>query len=516
MGTGPSSIWASYKIFDTRHCTGSSAQVPNGSGISAIETSGPNNMRYALAGSYDEACYFTTLDASGNVLSTMAYPFPMLQSEASMVYAKPILVESNVANEYFICGYFESNMYVIKVAANGSILWSSFYTLGNEVIPKDIIMSPYRSGQLIVVGETNISPQDNQGFFMTIDGSSGNATSTKLFGYTDKMDGFGSIVGGAFVNSGNDKGFVIGGYTENPRDQTVSTPWILKLDQLGNIIWNKVLDPIVGSTKGIIDLVERLNTFGGYEYYALTTSHLGMQVLKLDEEGRPFPTLTSSSLHNEFVYDLPSLNPSHANSISYANTAAITANVGIQVFGTASNFAGFSSSYLVNAYFNGETNCYRSLNKMSDPIEGPGEITPLEPGKFGSFTACSNFYVYAYFSGGSTNTPCYGPMSSGSNLRIMSSGIDPQDQTNENFSVSPNPISDRATVNYTSYDNSKISINVSNLLGQTIVNVNLEQGLAGSYQQEIDFTSLNVQSGVYFVNTTVDGKLHKQKVIYTK
>lgn len=514
MGSGSSSIWAAYKVFESGECSGSLTQVLNGNGITAIETSGANNLRYALAGVYDKACYFTTLDSWGNVLSTMSYPFPKLPSGLFPAPSKPVIVESDHAGDYYICGSFEAQMYVINVNSTGNINWSSFYSITNNANPKDIMMSPYYPGELIVIGETNASTSDVQGFFMRLD-SAGNIINTKLYGSVDGMDGFGSITKGAYIDPSNAEGFVVGGYTQLLDGTNGPTAWALKLDPKGNIIWSNLLTPSTGQNTGIIDLVERKNKYGDYEYYTLLNSNVGMQVLKLNNKGNPF-TVSPVNLHNEFIYDLPAQNSSKATSISYVENQAFSNNPGIQVFGTATNFPGFSSSYVVNAYFNGETSCYRTLKVIRSVEAGPEKTYELEIKKMGSFTSCPNFQVVAYFPGGSVNYPCLGLSLLGNNQRTMPSGTELKEEANENFSVYPNPVINKAQINYSVADNDEAKIDVYNLIGQHILTVNPQPKLAGTYQEEIDFASLNVESGVYFVTTAVNGNVHKQKIVYSK
>ena len=522
MGSGSSSIWAAYKIYDANACSGSLSQVLNGYGVSAIETVGPNYERYALAGVYDKACYFTTLDKFGNVVSAISYPFPyQLNTSLSALAAqfssplKPILVESDIPGEYYICGNFDSKMYVIHVNSTGAILWSSFYSVGMDVKPKDIMMNPYQKGQLIIVGETSLSPIDNQGFLMNIDGVSGQVVTTRVFGDPTANEGFGSIIQGASISPSNGAGLVIGGYSK-ALGATSADAWVLKLDQTGNILWSNLLNPSLGNNMGVIDIVERLNTFNNYEYYALLNSSVGMQVLKLDDKGYPFQTSSPNALYNEFVYDLPALNSSKATSISYVNSPAYSVDMGIQVYGTASNFTGFSSSYVVSAYFNGETNCYRTLTTMQGLNRGPVFNTGLWVNQSSGFVACTNFAVVAFFPGGAINYPCSGLMASGSNQRSMPSGISMETNDEENFSVYPNPVSDKTQVSYSASDNSEVSIDLYSLLGQHLAHIQPEAKLAGTYKEEIDFSSLDLQSGVYFVTTIVDGKSHKQKILYTR
>jgi hypothetical protein len=526
MGTGASAIWSAYKVFDANACTGSSlTQVLNGYGVSAIETNGANGLRYALAGSYDKACYFTTLDSSGNVMSAMSYPFPHPPLNPFMLPSKPIIVESDNPNEYYICGSFETDMYIINVNASGTIIWSSYYSLGEGVSPKDIIMSPYNLHHLIVVGELTTSPIDKQGFFMDLDASTGITQQIKTYGNPGVADKFSTICLGSNIGPGNGSGFVIGGFTQmGPGGLTQQlfngtvggSSWVIKLDAGGNIIWNNIISPSLGINNGVIDIVERLNTFNNYEYYALLNASVGMQVIKLDGGGLPFPTSPPNAQFNEFVYDLPALIPSKPTSISYVNGPSTSPDVGIQMYGTASNFPGFSSSYVVSAYFNGETNCYRTLTTIHSSDPGPGSIDVISANQYGSFSDCSNFQVVAFFPGGSVNYPCSGLIPAGSNQRVMSAGVSGQMNNDGDFGVYPNPVTNKAIIKYAASDNSKVNIDVYNLLGEHITGINADPAAAGTYEKEVDFSTLKIESGVYFVTVKVDATTYKQKIIYTK
>ena len=515
MGSGLSSIWPCYKIFESNACTGSLSQVLNGYGVSAVETKGSNGEAYAIAGSYDNACYFCTIDKFGNIISTMSYPFPYTPTLLNGTPTQPIIIESDRKDEYFICGYFESDMYIINVDATGAILWSSFYAMGKKVMPKDLIMSPYHQGELVVVGETEVSPIDKQGFFMLVDGHNGGVLNSKIYGHVNEMEGFGSITIGSYVNPNNSDGFVIGGYAHKLNGVIGLTTWVLKLDPVGNFIWSKIIEPTMGSNVGVIDILERLNTFNNYEYYALLNSSVGLQVLKLADDGRPFPISSPNSLHNEFVYDLPSLIPAKATSLSYVNNQVPGADVGIQAFGTSSNFSGFSNSYAVSAYFNGETNCYRTLGVINNHDKGGRNSRHIPTNKYGSYSTCSNFQIQAFFPGGSINYPCQGLMSTGSNQRTLPAGVNIKADEEENFSVFPNPITDKAQVNYSVSDNSEVNIYIYSLLGEKILHLKPELKLAGNYTEEINFSALDLKNGIYFVTTVVDGTAHKQKIIYT-
>ena len=520
MGSGASSFWSAYKVYaGALGCDDTISQVLNGLGVAAIETNGPNNLNYALAGVFDRGCYFATLDNSGNVLSTQLFSFPKSSGLGFDPPSKPIIVELANKNQYYICGSFEGSMYVIKVDATGNVLWSSFYKLTTQLSPKDMIISTKNPNNLLIIGNVQKQFWSTDGFFMELNGSNGNVNFVKSYGTPIIRDGFNSITAASYISSANADGYVIGGYAELIPGQA----WIIKLDPSGNIIWSKLIKPSSGINSGVADIIERRNTSNNFEYYGVLASNAGMVVIKLDDSGNPFPISSPNALYNEFVYNISAYGSATPNSISCINNTGTPSlnssiNPGIQVFGTTNNFPGFTSSYVVSAYFNGQTNCSGNLTTINSVSPGPYFIEVPMAIKYGSLPTCSNFQILAFFPGGSVNYPCSGLMSNGSNQRGMVTGIPAVAITNSDidFNVYPNPVSNKATVNYTSGDNDKIKIEVYNLLGQSIKTLQPEGRTAGSNTEEIDFNDLKIESGVYFVALTINNNLYKQKILYTK
>ncbi|PBQ33416.1 hypothetical protein CNR22_17060 [Sphingobacteriaceae bacterium] len=515
LGAGPSSMSVSYKVFDASACIPGAplSQVLTGNGVSAIETNGANGFRYAIAGSYDKACYFTAIDTAGNVLAAVSYPFPYLPTGLYPAPSKPLIVESDTPGEFYICGCFESKIYVLKVNSAGAILWSSFYALGLGVDAKDIMADPYMPGHFIVVGQTTTLLLDKQGVFMRLNGMTGNVIMTKTFGDYGIQEEFGTVVEAHAATTSGGAGFILGGQRHflNASEK----PWILKISPQGTIVWSYLPLTSAGTRGAVVDVTERLNTFNNYEYYALLDSDAGLHVLKLDYSGQPFPTSSPNALHNEFIYNLSSSLPPKAASISYIDNAASNSNAGIQVFGTSSHWPGFSSSYVVSAYFNGEINCYPTLTTMQGMGQGSLVSYNALVTRFGSFAACTNFQVQSFIIGAGINFPCSGFLSSGSNQRSISATSDLPENKMENFSVFPNPTQHKATLNYSASDNSKTTIALYNLVGELIWNKTLEIATAGTFQEEIDFNALNIQKGIYIAICNSNGKNYKQKIVYT-
>lgn len=517
-GYGNSFLWAAFEIFDAANCSGSLSKVYNGCGVTAVEVNGINNVRYAIAGAYNKAVYFTTLDSAANVVAYISYPFPSAPSGLYPKPSKPVIVQSDIPNEYYICGSYEQNMYILNVNANGNIIWSSYYNGLSTLSPKDIMMDPYQSHRLIVVGEAVLTNQDKDAFFVSVDATNGAISNTKLFGTTTSDDSFRAVVAGAYINSNNGSGFVMSGYSENV-SASAGTAWIIKLDQTGNIIWSNLIVPSTGTNLGSVDVIQRLNALNNYEYYSLLESSVGMQVVKLDDAGLPFQLYTPNGLNNEYVYNLtiPVCKPVN---IGYINAGSPGNFTGFQCYGTEFGFYQYPSmygSYITSCYFNGETNCYGASHKINGFNEGPGLTAETAFTKFGALDTCTAFLVINTSPSIVSMYQCGNLIPGGSNQRTTPSGEPLKVMEEEKIvGVFPNPVSDKTVITYASLDKSKVSIQLFDVAGKHILSLQPEAKMAGTYSQELDLSKLEIESGVYFLTITIDGAISKEKILYNK
>jgi hypothetical protein len=249
-------------------CTTSTNTITNYTGVDAIEVAGgASGQRYAFAATYDDGCIFSTLSAAGVPLQTSVYQFPF----ATMAINKPTIVQSpNSQSDFFITGKFDTTMYAMSVNINGSINWSSFYHVGGGMIePRDMIISGH-NGQLIIVGHCSLPPSYNQtsdAFLMSLDPSTGSVNFFQDYNSTPCQ--WFNTVKTAYSPQGS-VGYVVGGWCD-PSIPIYGTSLIMKLDLLGNIVWNDILTSGVPSfvTGEIFDVVERQNTTSAFEYYGI-------------------------------------------------------------------------------------------------------------------------------------------------------------------------------------------------------------------------------------------------------
>jgi len=94
---------------------------------------------------------------------------------------------------------------------------------------------------------------------------------------------------------------------------------------------------------------------------------------------------------------------------------------------------------------------------------------------------------------------------------ISSAGV--ESATIENLSIYPNPASDVANVSLTLTEVSNVSISLVNTLGQTVYNTELGN-VNGS--QTVQINTSNLETGMYLVNTTVNGVVSTDRISIVK
>jgi thiol-disulfide isomerase/thioredoxin len=87
-------------------------------------------------------------------------------------------------------------------------------------------------------------------------------------------------------------------------------------------------------------------------------------------------------------------------------------------------------------------------------------------------------------------------------------------ETQVSFNVFPNPVNDVANVQFAVSNASEVTLNVMNMLGQTVYASDLGTVLGGEHRTEIDFSAL--EGGMYLVNLTANGETQTLKVTVTK
>jgi hypothetical protein len=269
------------------------------------------------------------------------------------------------------------------------------------------------------------------------------------------------------------------------------------------------IDPAAISVPAIS---KRINTLGAIEYYVgANSASFGEQVFKIDVNGNPVAGI------NEFIYNTntPS-NPSSLVNVDFEDTPS--PNIALNTFGTNDPTTGQYS--LVRSYFSGQSSsnasCIETL-ATAGVAPGPNTIAfltitpvPINPG-------CS-FYIHESTLTLPPTIKCItSSIAGGSNARPTSVGI----SENKGVEASgifafPNPTNGASTLTYIIDHNTNIKIEMYNSMGQLIDKILNSEMQAGTHEQKIDFKKMSLESGIYFLNITIDGNTLNKKIIYSK
>lgn len=527
--TGATEFQQSYLLAaNTSNCSGTITQQLTCYGVSAIETRLPSNSRfYAMVSAFNAGCSFALLDPSGNPMLNSLFHFPATATAPT----KPVIVESIITpNTYYVCGsYLDGQirrMYILKVTNGATLIWTRLYELGagRPITPTAIIESPFSSTpQLVVVGiaDYNIATLGTEAFFLRVDGTSSASGGTIIQFQTY---GSGSSANEEFqsiavaVGPGTAPiGYIIGGYTDVA---TAARAWMTQVGPAANVIWSSRINPsTTGASSGgrVVGVTSRYSNFyAGTEYYGTIVSAVGTLVAKLNASGGVFSSTTS-----EFVYNTSSISlPAAITNVDLGGGV----NDGIHVYGTNATSPG--DFVLTQACFSGAsgscTAAQQTLTNLTSVITGPSATTPpYIPNVLAGLVNCTNVSLAPLGNSFSPNALC--PTTSlptspyvGSNARsAVATGLNNLQAGAKDLSLQPNPVTDKLSIVYTSTTKETIKIEIFNSLGQLVKTIE-ESSEAGENNLSIDFNSLNVESGIYFINTTINGTTGKNKILYTK
>jgi len=513
-------------------CSGTPANVSKCYGVSVLEVNYPTTQSYAVAAAFDDGVLFSFLKNTGvpNSVGQQFFQFPPQITAAS----KPLIARStNSPTQFFIAGAYLLNgtwfMYVMHVTQSGGIAWNKLYTLGSnsEVIPRAIMVSPYAAisnPELVVIGQCNNNNALNeQGFFARLDDNTGgNVLQFDTYGSnTPANEQFWSLAKSNMP--GAMQGYAIGGYCNvNP---TFGTTWMVKVDPNGNIIWSSLIQPSMAFPAKFVGVVERFSTtYGQYEYYGAAEGNNGMTVIKIDAASGNLFNQPGNPL-NEFIYNDNSGGQSIAAAITSINNGGL--NDGIHVYGTNNSVPGMGDQFLVRACFNGAagnsgcsaTNIHVSTLPSAFRIPGPTQIVPQTVGINNGPVSCTNFGFTSVNALVTVNNPCdatalpTAPVVGDQSRPQLTTGISEPGNTTAGLSVSPNPVSDKLSINFTATEDARVTITLTNQLGQVVMQ---PLTTTGGNSLELDLDKMNLKSGIYFVGISINGLSSTRKIVYAK
>jgi hypothetical protein len=507
-------------------CTSPISQQLNCYGMSAKETSNLlNPAKYIMSAAFDIGFVAAGLDMLGNPLSGFYFPFPAGANQPS----RTLITESQSSpGRYYVSGsYFDPatasrEMYVIFIS-NTNMIWSLTYNLGQNthLEPTAMLENTSASGnvELILVGIADeFTAAQREGFIMSIDAGSGNVSGSQLIGNgPGTNEEFHSIAPGPQADE-----FVIGGSTDaNPGS---GDSWMLLFNPFSSAFGpNSQILPSVTNGGPVVGVLHRFSNMFGDQYYGTAISPAGSMVFKLDASGSPFGPSAS-----EFLY-----NPSAQSFIS--TPAAIThmdiagsVNEGIHIYGTDNDSPVGGNFYLTQAYFNGTSGTCSDMppaiqftSAINNVIPGPNVVTTVVINATTGLIPCSDFAlnVVAIPVPAVQLCPAMGnPMTPyvGDNSRTgVFTGISETGKPVHSVSIHPNPFREVLNIQYNGPDREPVKVELFNNLGQLVLTRDHQPG-SGQSNITIDLRGSSLESGIYFIHTTIGQNTDKQKVIYQK
>jgi hypothetical protein len=531
----PPEFSAGYQVFASSPCAGTASQLSNCYGASVIETNQPPNQ-YMLAATFDIGYGVTALDGGGNVLPTsFFFLFPTTATQPS----RALITESasNPGYYYVVTSYLESStntrhmcVALIDGSGGGSVCWSNIYDIGpgTSLEPTAILESPFTTTpQLVVAGTADPSnPSLNrEGFIMDITGNCtgiGSVNNFYLIGTPSSSMPSNEEFHSIFPVTGTGY-YLLGGYTDV--NTTAGTSWMLSfnptLPSFGAIN-SQILPGTPGGDGPVVGVLHRNSPIFGDEYYGTVRSSAGSVVLKLDANG------LGSATPSEFLYNPSAPTISEPAGITHINIAG-DMNEGIHVYGTDRTTFGGGETTLIQGFYNGTSGTCTDVNpsiqfttNISSVTNGPNSLNPTPVVNIQTGTGnCTNHlfsgtnltYAPTQLCPFTGNPP--GPYA-GSNARpAVTTGIPQQNLNTGQISIQPNPVQETLTLRYALSSQQPVKIEIFNALGQRVKAFD-QPSQAGENQMNIDFNHLGVESGIYFIHTTIGQSTDKQKVIYRK
>ena len=524
------SFQKSYQLFayPSNECLNEPVRVNNCAGISIIETNAPGlplfnanpTVRYALTGAFNNGCFFSLLDISGNPVFSTSFIFPLPQN---FNVTKPNIIEcASAKGNYIVTGSVDKTMYAFRINTSGVVLWSHFYPIAGA--PLDMIESPYGSlagNELVVVGKTELNAAFDgvDCFIMTLNEQNGAVNSFKrintlssvpLLGPTTSY--FTTIALAPNCGPGTpDKGFIIGGYCDPRNLAQKNRSFFIRTDTNLNYahvpnVFKSNFDPDAGEIADI--QVRKRPNSDTSDFYALINSNIvGSIVVKFAASwhlyGPPSPFY-------ETFYNVPGrlTEPCALDFIDAPNAP----DKGLKVFASMGNLIP-AGHYLANGYFSLETGCnpigtINLSNVVS--LNYTNQITP-----FGSLSTCASIILVPDNSPG-FHQVCgpYAYIAGGSNARTIASSEPLSSTELIKTEVYPNPSNGLTNLNLELVEKSYVKLELCNAIGQIVANI--EDGVfeAGTHAVEFNLKNLSLDAGIYFVRNTVNHKTSTVKLIY--
>jgi hypothetical protein len=318
--------------------------------IKACDNGGYIITGYSSTINNDYDAFLLRIDASGNKLWSKSYGGPA--DDKSMSVVQNSNMEFIMAGSTTSYGAGSSDVYIVATDSTGNLLWSKTYGGSNDDAANSIELSS--DNNYFITGKTSSFGNNTDAYVILADGN-GDKIWTKAIGNTN-ID---YASAGRYTSDG---GFIFTGTSYSWGSQTGDI-YVVKLDNLGNVSWTKVLGTYEADMGNSIT-----ESADGSYVVAGTTFTLGAV-------GSAYMVKVSSTGSNQWarVYN---------NSSTNSNSVFCTQDQGFLITGEISSGNTDTDVYLVKTNESGKTSCNNeSLPVLAfDFIPVSVSMTPADSG----------------------------------------------------------------------------------------------------------------------------------------
>jgi len=432
-------------------------------------------------------------------------------------WARSIALTSD--SGYIMAGYSSSNngdvttnhgwadYWVVKLSSTGIIQWQK--SLGGSQDEQAYSIQQTKDKGYIVAGYSSSNDGDVTGnlggdYWVVKLDSVGNIVWQKSLGGTEGDKAWS-------VEQTTDGGYIIAGQTYSSDGDVTGShgdldAWIVKLKSTGTIDWQKSLGgTLLDGANSIQQTSDDGFIIGGYSRSIdgdATANHgsIDYWVVKLDSTGTLVWQKSLGGALADGVYSIRQTN----------DGGYIVAGNSESADGDATFNHGFEEPdyWIVKLSSTGIIEWQKSYGGLyeDDPFS-------IEQTTDGGYIIAGQAYSNEYDVSGnhSFNTGDFWIVKLSPPL-----GINPLDNSVINFQVTPNPVSNLANISFSLLKPGNISIKIYDLTGRVINTLFDGYSNSGSHQIIWDIDNGNIETGIYFLNLSGDGFSHSYKLVVVK
>ncbi len=138
----------------------------------------------------------------------------------------------------------------------------------------------------------------------------------------------------------------------------------------------------------------------------------------------------------------------------------------------------------------------------------------------GSFNLVSNPVTHTYAFGGTYTVICYMENGCGTytdTQTVIITGLEEYGNFSQNLlQAAPNPTNDNTQISWTMPEQGKMSLELYNVLGEKVSNLESRNAAEGEYKTDLGFEEMGLPTGVYFVRLTTPSHIATLKIIYSQ